>query len=134
MSNLLLLIIHHDLCLLLISTILCGALTLTTGILILNIDVRRADYGCSPGSLSLASNVTPETPAQIAANRSYAHWCHLLCLLRVILLVKATPSNYSGLTKHGVGAEYPFGDGTDLAWCNLYLDIIKLPHNRLVLT
>ena len=47
--------------------------------------------------------------------------------------VKATPSNNSGLTKHGVGAEYPFGDWTDLAGCDMYLDIIKLSHNRLVL-
>ena len=108
-------------------------MTLTTGVLILNIDVRRADYGSSPWSLTLTSNMTPKTTAQVAAYRSYAHWCHLLSLLRVILLVKATPSNYSGLTKHGIGAEYPFGDGTDLAWCDLYLDIIKLPHNRLVL-
>lgn len=129
----LLLIIHHDLCLLLILPILCGAVTLTTGVLILNIDVRRADYGCSAGSLSLTSNMTPETPAQVAAYRSHAHRRHFLSLLRVILLVKATPSNYSGLTQHGVGAEYPFSDGTDLAWCDLYLDIIKLPHNRLML-
>jgi hypothetical protein len=130
---LLLLIIHHDLCLFFILAILCGAVTLTTGVLILNIDVRRADYGSSPGSLSLTSNMTPETPTQVTAYCGNAHRCHLLSLMRVILLVKATPSNYSGLTKHGVCAEYPFGDGTDLAWCDLYLDIIQLSHNRLVL-
>ena len=113
--------------------ILCGAVTLTTGVLILNIYVRRADYGSSPWSLSLTGNMTPETPAQIATYSSNTHCRHFLSLLRVILLVKAAPSNYSGLTKHCVGAEYPFSDGTDLAWCDLYLDIIKLPHNRLVL-
>ena len=133
MPYLLLLIIHHYLCLLLILAILCGAVTLTTGVLILNIDVSRADYGRSPWSLSLICNLTPVTPTQVAAYRSYTHRCHLLSLLRVILLVKAASSNYSGLTKHGVGAEYPLCDGTYLTWSDLDLDIIKLSHNRLVL-